>query len=655
MNRKLVNGLLLLSVLTVGCGTFTSCKDNTEDIQDELRIEQELVQAMRKFLKLNENKPYENDQQYKDIYDLISGYFKTNGWDFEVLDPNGKAYKIGEQIALLNKINDFTYNDLLVRVLDNQASLETLLAAYDSQITSIEVSQAINNIFGTLNFPVGLQSNILGAYYGTTAATVKFPGDLSKTEVGGEVSDADLAKIATSVTSITLNEGENYMDNDGNLGRLYLTMNPADRDFTGASLQLINSLGEKAPVTLAAPVKNEDLLTFGWTRADNLLGLYRVDASIDPADAASIAPSYNSNELKNAFENAFKDPTKGDLVELGKVLLDQLNGFLPAYAVQATTDYKKTLSNIVKDTEGNVDAENSKVEAEENPSLSNNVYSKFEIAATAVHPLGFEFLSGVSTNKKLPTFGPVSDAIESILNDLKAKGQFNFESVEFKMGATSITVKLNGAVNAEGDPIDDIVLGYDPNKGTVSTGNETALNPAFGDLVGKVNGLLKDLQNNINGQMEDIFKDIENKLLGKASSADKLLAKYNQLASKINNFLANPNSALQVMLAYETESGIHRVSTDVNQPTFLKKGQALKLLTTTNTAEIVAPAYKKLVTVISDNKANASGASLNTIIQGRQHAVGFQASAAGLYKVAYTAVDYRGKTSTKVYYINVVD
>lgn len=663
MNRKLVNGLLLLSVFTVGCGTFTSCKDNEEDYKNEILLsfneqlkkaidevkctcDKDLVEAMKNFLEMTKDGDQWKQKDYDNIYNLIAGYLYEKGADLKI-KVGDKEFALGQELAKIPGMES-NITQLLTDVADNGADIDKLWEIINNQITSIEVSQAYNHIFGTLNFPVGVQSNILGAYYGVSTADVDFPADLANTEVGPLAGDPVLGDIIAAYTGKQepLKAGENYMDGEGNLGQLYLTMNPADKDFTGAALQLINSKGEVAPVELTAK-KNEDLLTFGWTRAnDNLFGLYRVDAKINTEDASKIAPKIDS-ELKGAFEAALKNPNKSDLVDLAKVLLDQLNGFLPAYAVKANPQIKSSVKHEGEDGE----------EIEEtviNPS-QNYVYSKFEIAATAVKPLGFEFLSGVSVNKKLPTFGPVSDAIESVLNDLKAKGTFNFDNAKITVKATTIEINLEGAIVGEDVEVNNIVLGYDGNllQASVEGDNNTALNDFVNELVNNVNSTITKLQANINGTMEDIIKDIENKLLGKASSADKLLAKYNQLANTINNFLANPNSALQVMLAYEAQDGgIHRVSTDVNQPTIVKKGAAISLYTTTNTAEIVAPAYKKLVTVL---EGNAKGEGLNTIIPGRQHKVGFEASATGLYKVAYSALDYRGKTSTKVYYIKVVD
>ncbi len=680
MNRKLVNGLLLLSVFTVGCGTFTSCKDNEEDYKNEILLsfndqlkkaidevkctcDKELVDAMKNFLEMTKDGD-QWKQQYQDIYALITGFLNGVNDNGTLKFPYGENGNItvGEALAKLNKLEDFTYNTLFIQVLKNQANVETLIAQLDKQITSIEVSQAYNHIFGTLNFPVGVQSNILGAYYFNAPEAGKFPGGYASTEVY----DSDNVYLADITADEPFEwEGKtNYMNKNGNLGHLYLTMNPADKDFTGAALQLINSLGEKAPVALGAPAKNKDLLTFGWTRAnDNLFGLYRVDATINPAEAGKIAPNIETG-LMGAFENALKNTNNADLVELAKVLLDQLNGFLPAYAVQATTTY--TGSSVVESDDADAVEPNKSSVAKNDEASENNVYSKFEIAATAVHPLSFGFLSDVSTSKKLPTFGPVSEAIEKYLNELKKKGEIKFENLDVKVEPTIITIDLGEDEN--GTALGTITLGYngqDAEDGKTIEwieGNDVAFNPIINGLLESLNGkngLIAKLEGQVNDKISDIIDDIQNKLLGKASSADRLLAKYNQLAKTVNNFLANPNSALQVMMAYEAnDGGIHRVSTDPNQPTVVKmpeNGKAINLYLTTNTAEVIAPAFKKFVCPVGEKKENVTGVDLKTVLDGNQHKVGFTASATGLYKVAYSALDYRGKTSTKVYYIKVVD
>lgn len=46
MNRKLINGLLLLTVTTGGVGMFTSCKDNEDSFKTEIKQSQSDVVKM---------------------------------------------------------------------------------------------------------------------------------------------------------------------------------------------------------------------------------------------------------------------------------------------------------------------------------------------------------------------------------------------------------------------------------------------------------------------------------------------------------------------------------------------------------------------------------------------------------------------------------
>ncbi|MEZ3549331.1 MAG: hypothetical protein K1W02_01155 [Muribaculaceae bacterium] len=695
MNRKLVNGLLLLSLTTVGCGTFTSCKDTDEDFKNEILADQANLRA--ELLKLIEENKCKCPEDLAARLTTIENWLKIN--DASSLDArvaaiiantlsdyvtkeelknfkDGEFAELGQTVAALNKALGDTKNELLEEI--NQcleaiatnktdiSALQTLVAANKTQIdiltsrlnsliTSIELSQTYNPMFGTINLPIGLQTNIVANYYGVTDHNVAFPLKSTSIEVG---SAEDVLKVANfGLTpkngTLEISANDKYMDEGiNNLGQLYLTINPNNVDFSGGNLTLINSNGVEAPISLDVK-SNDELLSFGFnkgTRAEapEKNGLYRADAHVNVEDAPSIAIEIEKG-LKGAMKDALKNPSKQSLADLARILVDQMDGFLPAYGVKAAWTV----------TENGVDKEYA-------------VYSKYEIAATAVHPLGYESLSDLNISHRLPTFSPLKEALENAFNELKNDLKFEFDKADFTIEGTTITIDLTGVVDPSALPAGSdgkIVLGYKDNGSVETTGNEDALNPLVGQIVEQVNKQLDSITGQINTQVSDMLDKIHDQLAGKLGSADKLLEKYNALANKINKFLENPNAYLQVSMAYEDSNGdLHMLSTDKNIPSVFTKstGDAIQLFATSHTGDIAAPSYQKYVAVANvfdaqgrvvageASKVNAASETLNTRFPGRQQRVAIQNFKSGYtYEVVYSSLDYRGKTSTRVYYLTV--
>ena len=789
MNRKLVNGLLLLSCATVGCGTFTSCKDTDEDFKNEVLISQDeyykklieyidtniescecpedtkaILDAIREFLGASVDGKYPENAVNDKVDALISGFLnRTFGSGYttwlnqsnlsNLVHSTDKEYvDMGNNVAALLKFKqeqEETNNqleadveialaqartaylealgannaiqDLDAALVELKAALEKLQPQIDAinerlnkLITNILVQQTYNPLFGTINLPIGLQSNINANYYGVADHALKFPFGDEQYEYNGDQSVLNNEAVAAAIASlnpqgaVAIQANVPYIeDSEANLGNLYLTINPNTVDFTGVKLSLVNSKDEAAPVVDLKPVKeNDKVLDFGFdlTRSAENNGFYRVPVQVEAANAPALSIKIESG-LKSAMKDALLNHTKQDFVALGKVLLDQMNGFLPAYGVKSTWTTKATVDGQEVSTE-------------------HSVYSNYNLAVATVHPLGYAFLYGEGTNKELPTFGAVTDKLHEFFNDIRKDITFNLDlgidenkyqinldlsKIEFNVGIDKLTVVIPSMPiyepGHEGD--DNFIVGRTEETpieltyngdGTVS-GNEGALNGLvdainnavkdmltgdansiqsvintevvnkMNDLIADLNGQLKGINNQINDQIGDILDKIENQLAGKLDKADKLVEKYNALANKINNFLKNPNHYLQVMMAYSTGNGdLHHLSTTLKDPSrFVQgSGNAIELFATSYTGELVAPSYKKYVAItrafngetpVSINANEVSNnAGLNKVIPGRQQRVALNASALqkGLtYEIVYTSLDYRGYTSTRLYYVTV--
>jgi predicted nucleic acid-binding Zn-ribbon protein len=811
MNRKLVNGLLLLSVATAGCGVFTSCKDTDEDFKNEVikgqvdiqkqiedllatykpcecnldarlaALKAELEQAIKDGDKENADalKTAVADLQSKidginSLIDTFQDQLDKKA-DQATLDTWGNAIKSAMEALedkteeLENKLkNYYTKDELadklaqitlnaeaikdleddfselnelingengLVKQIQANASniadlktivdenteaitkLENTVNKYFSSlkerlnklITSIDLSQTWNPMFGTINLPVGLSTTILANYYGMSDHAFEFPFPAGY-EYNGNNSVLNEKDIHDAIghlqatmkgDPVRKQSNEKYIAEDAemknNLGQLYLNINPVNVDFSGTKLSLVNSKGEVAPIALTTD-KNDELLTFGTnlTRAEN--SLYRANAHVEGDDAAKIALQIEPG-LKSAMKDALLDHTKQDFVQLAKLLYQQFDGMLPAYGVKAGW--------TAKDENGN-DVEYAYV-------------SKYEVAAATFRPLSYEFMYDQSIDHKLPIFDPVTDLIRDLFNEIDMDFNLKFDEidgldfeldikdpeitmenqtiiidltgieVEFEDGSKGtisgdnakieITYNADGTVNGNNGALNGLVDAIlSQIEGQVGSITDDIRDQVNNQLVGQVNDLIANINkqlNGINGQIKDnidrIMADIQDKLAGKLSFADKLVDKYNALARRINNFLENPNHYLQVMMAYEDGNGnLHRASNNKMVPSRFVKGagNAVELITTSYTAELIAPSYKKYVAVANvynadgtlhsnsqalAEKAN-SAAYLNTVIPGNQQKVFINVSdlTPGLtYQIIYSSVDYRGWASSNVYYLTV--
>lgn len=103
------------------------------------------------------------------------------------------------------------------------------------------------------------------------------------------------------------------------------------------------------------------------------------------------------------------------------------------------------------------------------------------------------------------------------------------------------------------------------------------------------------------------------------------------------------------MLFFGADGNVHRLIS--GNAGVRVKGSSIRLVPTTYTYELLAPAYKKFVTVTN---ANVSGTNLGKVISGDTRDVTITGLKSGhTYNVLYEAVDYNGKVSARQYKIVV--
>ncbi|MDE6288315.1 MAG: hypothetical protein K2M00_05980, partial [Muribaculaceae bacterium] len=613
----------------------------------------------------------------------------------------------GINSALTQSINDLTArvaaNEQAIQALQEQVNkLLKLEDRLNSLITSILVQGTFNPLYGTFSLPIGIQSNMLVNYYGhSEKQTYEFPSVQSFATFNNEnqVTADELRMLeASGYTHYTIENGALLIEDvDGNMGKVFVTINPNNINFAGKNLPLVNSLDQASGVELRNLRPSQELLSFGYSRAGNNNGFYEADATLPATqEAVNKTAVYIHENLKSAMKNILEDRRSNlrtNLVQLMRAVLDEFYNTLPAYALKAawTVDGKDYA-----------------------------VYSNYSIAAATFKPLSYGFLYDKSFGHKLPIIDPLGEAI------------LNIDTNKFKIDLSGVNVNINGIDASLNITIDPIELSYDGKLTVTVSGTVTdryddtnvignaqlsgevdpeilddflaQLAQQFNDKIGdwnesiqnaykesiesvlsqvnsEVERILAELEGQINDQIADMIKDIENEINNRTGSyidkLDRFINYYNRLAGRINNVFANPNHYLQPTMLYHNGNGVHFLSGNVNRPTKFKRagGNAVTLYATSYTGEVVAPAFKKLVacTNVIDNatKNSAQGGDAALLAElkdinsttyfadvrpgnQRRFALNTASMKPGhTYEILYTAVDYLGVTSTARFYLTV--
>lgn len=625
----------------------------------------------------------------KAMDDDLQSQLDVQGETIEGLSEDLEQFNIDLE-ALKNRVaaNETAINEINTK-LQKLTDLENRI---NSLITSMIVQGVYNPLFGTFSLPIGVQSNMLVSYYGySDKQPYTFPSTQQIASVDNEpqlTADEYAVLQACGLTGEPIENGAVLIDSkDANLGRLFVTINPNNIDFTNGDLTLVNSQDAPCSVKLKNLQRSNEVLTFGYSRAANN-GFYQADAYLEPnLEAINNIKVEIDPKLKSTMKDILSDGTSGlrtNALHLMKALYDQFNGFLPAYGLKAGW----TVNN--------------------EPYA---VYSNYNIAATAFRPLSYNFLRGESFGKHLPIIDPLNNAIISInagdykfdFSDIKINIDtdnldldFTFSKVELKYDGT-FEVSVSGDVDGElvtltgnVDPKDLDAFISQLNKqfndlaenqwnADVEKAFRGALEQLNGRIDAAVNQAIIDMQVKINGKIESMINDIQNQVNDKVGNyIDKFnsfINRYNDVAKRINKILDNPNYYMQPAVFYEGSSARDfLLSTNPANPTVLvnEGGNGFMIYATSYNAEVLAPAYKKVVAVtdvidnatgksVSDAKSqcvaiNGGAEFLATVVPGNQKRFAIPTSgmkAGYTYEILYTAVDYTGVTATARYYVTV--
>ena len=559
-----------------------------------------------------------------------------------------------------SKLTDYyTKSQIDTKIAGLQGQIDALKNSVDDilnkQVSGIIIQASESPITGYENTPFGVQVNFLGAYYGHADEGVTFAGQ----------------KLAGTLIS----------DAADNAGIIYVTVNPANVDPSAINLKLVDSQGNEAPYKLEW-ANTDKILTAGVSRAVSTSknGFYAVKVSLDEEslNKAKVWTSEDAQKLKSVAKNLLNKlrHPKSTNLQLGNIastINSTFNNRLKLYAVEATWTQRGLDGKLV----------------------DKKVTSEYKLAASPMSPLSFEFLKD-GINVDLPSI----PTLQSKINFDNYK--FTWTPIEH-MGdvKTKVTlegipdvdnIKINGSVWVPKPQVGVTIVGKDQITGTLSEDGKTVIfdlsslgaeadveigsvkiNPndvhvtvgktsdtydvtipmdEFNKIIDNINNQVGNMIGNVNGMVDKVNK-FSDEIDG------QLISRINTYINKFENLLTKSNSLLQPAMFYRTNGGsfgqLARVAEGASYLKLNGSEASTVFVASSYTAELLAPAYMKEITV--DGGATLTGAGQSgskVVLKNGQYKVGFKATKAGVYTITYNAVDYFGKTVSKKFYVKVV-
>ena len=165
-----------------------------------------------------------------------------DGKKFESLQDLIKAYEAADD-ALQDQINQL------------KKDIDNILGTLKKQISGVIVQGTYSPVFGYGSLPLGIQTNILAAYAGKAVADVQFPSAMKSFDNRNIITEADLAWLESKgvmPASENITAGQLlFNDETGNAGKMFLTVNPTNVDFSGTDFKLVNSKGYESRIQLS--------------------------------------------------------------------------------------------------------------------------------------------------------------------------------------------------------------------------------------------------------------------------------------------------------------------------------------------------------------------------------------------------------------------
>lgn len=661
MKRQLTSILLFSALLVGGASTFVSCTDHESDSAYDTSVSQiaKLTELNKWLGELKETNP--------DLKSAIDARIQAN---MEVIKDGVYADKERFEAAIQGSE---AYKNLKGQVdgVDDRVSALERLRLTDS-IAAKKITDALNNrldsVSGSLNSALNilLEQKLDGITVNATENPVTGYWNASFTGLN--------LKLASSFYGVAAEGNEDWdvktnqvLGKGGNAGYLYVSLNPTEIDPSLVKVELVNSQGEPAKGFKLGDIDNTDkVLTFGTKAASvSANGFYQVPViASDPQndgvefDKGALAAAAKNvlNELRNPKENDL------DLSKIASALYKNIP-VLTAYGVKAEYYlYNPDTKNL------------------ELHKTIKHAVSDYDIAAVAVKPVSFNFLKDNATLDKLSDWAvenfrlpSLSSKLDKVIDALNVEISYD-KADEFY---TYSVITPNGLFcQQDGNDVVIYGQGTDLNNGQlidgelyriknatvekkfVSTGGSAA---EFVFVIKTKDSTIADLLASANEQIAGKLQPVKNVLSNVNSKWENVIAKVNPLLQKVSSKIGSANKLLQPTILYVDQNGNPNTLSTIGGrlgTRFVKKnGGAITLYPTSWTAELLAPAYKKSISVLEKGATVTltNGKSAAEPFDGSINKVIFNATKAGKYTIVYKAIDYSGVEVEKTFNVNVVE
>lgn len=665
MKRQLTSILLFSALLVGGASTFVSCTDHESDSAYDTSVSQiaKLTELNKWLGELKETNPdlksaidariQANMNVIKDgvfadkerIEAAIQGSEAYKNLKGKVDGVDGRLQAI-EKLRLTDSIAAKKITDALNNRLDSvSGSLDKALnSLVEQKLDGITVNATENPVTGYWNASfTGLNLKLASSFYGVAAAEGNEDWDVKANQVLGK---------------------------DGNAGYLYVSLNPTEIDPSLVKVELVNSQGEPAKGFELREIDNTDkVLTFGTKAATvSANGFYQVP--VIASDPQNDGVEFDKGALAAAAKNALNElinPKENDLdLSMIASALYKNIPVLTAYGVKAeyylynpnteTLELTKTVKHAVSD---------------------------YDIAAFAVKPVSFNFLKDNATLDKLSDWAVENFRLPSLSTELEKIAKALDVKITYDKADEFYTYTLIASNTMYCEQVgNDVVIYNDAqvawdastaalkviNRGHVykTLENSTLETQVFAkdddNIVERIYSIktkdttIADLLATANGQIADKLQPIKD-VLGKVDTKwENVIAKVNPLLSKVSSKIGSANKLLQPTILYVDQNGNPNTLSTIGGrlgTRFVGTG-ATTLYATSWTAELLAPAYKKSISVLEKGATVTltNGKSAAEPFDGSINKVIFNAEKAGTYTIVYKAIDYSGVEVEKTF--NVV-
>lgn len=668
MKRQLTSILLFSALLVGGASTFVSCTDHESDSAYDTSVSQiakltELNKWLGELKETNPDLKSAIDARIQANMEVIKDGVYADKERFEAAIQGSEAYK--------NLKGDVDGVDARVSALERLRLTDSIAA---KKITDA-LNHRLDSVSGSLNSALNilLEQKLDGITVNATENPVTGYWNASFTGLN--------LKLASSFYGVAAEGNEDWdvkanqvLGKGGNAGYLYVSLNPTEIDPSLVKVELVNSQGEPAKGFKLGDIDNTDkVLTFGTKAATvSANGFYQVPviASDPQNDGVEFDKGALAAAAKNAL-NELRNPKSNDLdLSLIASALYKNIPVLTAYGVKAeyylynpdtkNLELKKTVKHAVSD---------------------------YDIAAFAVKPVSFNFLKDNATLDKLSGWAVENFRLPSLSTELEKIAKALDIKITYDKADEFYTYTLIASNTMYCEQVgNDVVIYNDAqvawdastaalkviNRGHVykTLENSTLETQVFAkdddNVVERIYSIktkdttIADLLATANGQIADKLQPIKN-VLGKVDTKwENVIAKVNPLLSKVSSKIGSANKLLQPTILYVDQNGNPNTLSTIGGrlgTRFVGTG-ATTLYATSWTAELLAPAYKKSISVLekgatvtlADGTTSAAepfDGSINKVI--------FNATKAGKYTIVYKAIDYSGVEVEKTFNVNVVE